>query len=461
MRMPAEIAAAADLLGRALLGVPDSESPDELRWGTKGSLKLTTAGAKAGLYYDNEAGAGGTLLALIMERLECDEVEAIAWVKQQGIDIRSKHPVAAYPYRALDGTMLFRVLRWAPKKTFSQEHWNPAEGKFRPGLNGLDPVPYRLNEWHHLDGLILIPEGEKHVDRLMDLGFIATCNAMGAGKWRAGYAEYFRTADVVVLPDNDPPGRAHARQVAEALLSVAASVHVLELGGLAEKGDVLDWLENGGTPETLSKLIETAPDAQSWLAANPAPGKTAKSSPAAAPYFTHHGGIWRRVQTPQGPVEAPLTNFTAAITGEVIRDDGVETVRQFEIEAQVTGRAYRFTIPATEFAGMSWATRELGGRAHVFPGQSIKDHARFAIQILSPTTPTARCLPIPDGAKSMASRCTCTAVVRSAQPACAPMSRPNWAASWSGSCCRRRATGPRACSCSISPPKTSRRRSWH
>ena len=72
------------------------------------------------------------------------------------------------------------------------------------------------------------------------------------------------------------------------------------------------------------------------------------------------------------------------IIGEVVRDDGVETVRQLEIEAKVQGLPLRFLVPATEYAGMAWAARELGGRAHVFPGQGTKDHARFAIQVLSP-----------------------------------------------------------------------------
>ena len=83
MRMPVEVAAAADLLARALLGDPDQEGTGELRWGTKGSLCLTIAGDKAGLWYDHEAGVGGNLLQLIGERLECDEVEALAWVKAQ------------------------------------------------------------------------------------------------------------------------------------------------------------------------------------------------------------------------------------------------------------------------------------------------------------------------------------------------------------------------------------------
>ena len=255
--------------------------------------------------------------------------------------------------------------------------------KFLPGLNGLEPVPYRVNEWHgHVDP-ILIPEGEKHVDRLTELGFVATCNPMGAGKWRACYSDYFRTADAVILPDNDQAGRAHARQVAEALLSVAASVRVLEFSGVPDKGDVIDWLNNDGTAEALSKLIAAAPDAQVWLEANSAKKKV-KAESTGTPYFIRDGGLWRTVQAREGPTATPLTNFTAEITGEVVRDDGVETVRQLEIEARVKGQTVRFAVPAAEYTGMAWAARELGGRAHVFPGQGTKDHARFAIQVLSP-----------------------------------------------------------------------------
>ena len=323
MRMPVEVAAAADLLARALLGDPDQEGTGELRWGTKGSLCLTIAGDKAGLWYDHEAGVGGNLLQLIGERLECDEVEALAWVKAQGVDIRSRHPTAAFVYRTLDGETLFRVLRWAPKKTFTQERWDANAGRFQPGLDGLDPVPYRVDEWHDHAGPILIPEGEKHVDRLTELGFVATCNPMGAGKWRACYNDYFRATDAVILPDNDQAGRAHARQVAEALLPVAVSVRVLELDGLPDKGDVIDWLDNGGTAATLTQLVEAAPGAQTWLDANPTEKKE-KPRATGTPYFVRDGGLWRTVQTREGPTATPLTNFTAEIIGEVVRDDGVE-----------------------------------------------------------------------------------------------------------------------------------------
>jgi DNA primase len=46
---------------------------------------------------------------------------------------------------------------------------------------------------------------------------------------------------VVILPDNDEPGRLHAQQVATSVYNVAASVKVLHLPDLPEKGDVSDW----------------------------------------------------------------------------------------------------------------------------------------------------------------------------------------------------------------------------
>src|SRR5262249_7831974 len=71
-------------------------------------------------------------------------------------------------------------------------------------------------------------------------------------------AELPRGADVVILPDNDEPGRKHAKQVAQALYGIAASIKVVELPGLPPKGDVTDWIWDGGTREQLEALIEAA-----------------------------------------------------------------------------------------------------------------------------------------------------------------------------------------------------------
>ena len=106
--------------------------------------------------------------------------------------------------------------------------------------------------------------------------------------------------------------------------------------------------------------------------------------PSGPNYFVARRRLVVAQEHPRRIGPGALTNFVARIVGEVVRDDGVETVRQFEIEATVNGQVVRFTLPAGDFAGMGWATKELGGKALVYPGQGTKDHARFAIQLLSP-----------------------------------------------------------------------------
>jgi replicative DNA helicase len=69
---------------------------------------------------------------------------------------------------------------------------------------------------------IFVPEGEKDVDALEGLGLYATCNPMGAGKWRDEHSRMLIGAgDVNVVRDRDDAGHKHARQVVESLRSVA------------------------------------------------------------------------------------------------------------------------------------------------------------------------------------------------------------------------------------------------
>jgi putative DNA primase/helicase len=116
-------------------------------------------------------------------------------------------------------------------------------------------VPYRLPKLLNAE-TVYLPEGEKDVHTLEGWGLVASCNPGGSGNSHlyAGWADYFRGRHIVILPDNDEPGRRHAAAVAAALLRVAASVRIVELPGLPAKGDVTDWRDTGGTFEQFSKL---------------------------------------------------------------------------------------------------------------------------------------------------------------------------------------------------------------
>lgn len=166
---------------------------------------------------------------------------------------------AEYSYTNAEGKLLSQVIRYegGPKgKRFSQRRpsSNGASGWIW-NTKGIQPVLYNLPKVIGAETVFVV-EGEKDVGTLDPWGFVATCNAGGAGKWKTEHAQQLAHKHVIIIPDNDPPGEAHARQVAKSLQGIAASVRILRLPDLPEKGDVTDWKEGGGTPEALRALIE-------------------------------------------------------------------------------------------------------------------------------------------------------------------------------------------------------------
>ena len=164
--------------------------------------------------------------------------------------------IKTYDYVDETGELLYQVVRYKPKD-FRQRRPNGKDDWIWK-LGGIKKVPYRLPELLKApkDKLIFIVEGEKDVDQLIDLGLTATTNAGGAGIWPQILNKYFEGQHVIILPDNDDPGRKHAKRVSKELQKVAKSVRVVELSDLPEKGDVSDWLASGGTKEKLLKLVE-------------------------------------------------------------------------------------------------------------------------------------------------------------------------------------------------------------
>jgi phage/plasmid primase-like uncharacterized protein len=166
--------------------------------------------------------------------------------------------VATYDYRDERGEVLYQVVRFDPKG-FRQRR-PKAGGGWEYSVKGTRLVPYRLLEMLAADpsGNVLIVEGEKDADRAASMGMVATTCAMGAGKWRPEYNEHFRGRSVCIIPDNDKPGREHANQVAQALCGIAGSIRVVELPGVPEKGDLSDWLDQGGSIERLAERCRQA-----------------------------------------------------------------------------------------------------------------------------------------------------------------------------------------------------------
>lgn len=174
--------------------------------------------------------------------------------------------IAIYEYKNAQGDLLFQVLKYPappPKnKTFRQRRPD-GKGEWIWNLEGVTPVPYRLPQLLSGCDPIFIVEGEKDVESLRDLGLTATCNPMGAGKWKSIYDRYFGGSDVVIIPDNDEPGRNHGKQVARSLKGIAKSVRVVELPYLLVNGDNVPMPEHGDVSDLLSSL--THPTKEDFL----------------------------------------------------------------------------------------------------------------------------------------------------------------------------------------------------
>lgn len=170
--------------------------------------------------------------------------------------------IEAYDYEDENGVLVFQVTRHNPK-TFLQRRPHPVNG-WESNLNGVVKVLYRLPAL--LAGIqrgdtIFLVEGEKDVHTLESWGLTATTNAGGAGAWgnNPRYIETLKdAASLYVLPDNDKAGRQWADKVKASL----PQSRVLWLPDLAEKGDVSDWVAQGGTREKLEQLCATIDKAE-------------------------------------------------------------------------------------------------------------------------------------------------------------------------------------------------------
>lgn len=276
--------------------------------------------AETGVFYCHSCKAKSSPCALTEHRLHSKDA-AVALLVEVGIfqprEVAATgngngkpRIVATYDYCDEEGRLLFQVCRLEPgkdgrKKEFRQRRLK-AGGGWEWSAKGCRLVPYRLPDLLKC-GAPLILEGEKDCDRAAKIGIFATCNAMGAGKWRAEYNEHFRGKEVAIICDNDQPGRDHGQHVARSLLGVAKSVKLIDrLPGVQEKGDLSDWLDMGHTPQELVALVDSWPE---WTPP-PAQAVVATAGPVPASAL---------------PNLAPGTRVRAADRGnigEVVEDHG-------------------------------------------------------------------------------------------------------------------------------------------
>lgn len=200
------------------------------------------------------------------------------------------HETARYLYVNPDtGQQHYRV-RYDPpagsdlrKKILPWQQLEDDGGAWVRDEQGVERVLYRLPELRAaaMHRPVFLTEGEKCADAVAALGLVATCTAGGAKAWHQtlGAADELRGRHVVILGDNDEDGRTYAETVSSNLRGKAASVRLVELPGLAEHGDVYDWIHvAGGDAMQLLEMVVATP----VLDTAPAPAATDETTDAEA-----------------------------------------------------------------------------------------------------------------------------------------------------------------------------------
>jgi putative DNA primase/helicase len=183
----------------------------------------------------------------------CPQDAVVGALKAKGLwperEAQGRVIVATYDYRDEVGRLLYQVVRTEPKSFFQRR----PDG-FGGWINrkGQPQVLYRLREVLEAP-IVFCVEGERDVETLRSSGFVATTNAGGANApWLPQYTEALRGREVILIPDNDPPGRRRVARIARSLLGHVERLVILEL---EEGKDVTDWFARGHSEvELISQL---------------------------------------------------------------------------------------------------------------------------------------------------------------------------------------------------------------
>jgi predicted P-loop ATPase len=206
-------------------------------------------------YCHSKCGRGGSLFDLEIELSGKPFAQAASDARAlvgKGAQASRQRIVSTYDYENEFGELLFQCVRYKPKR-FCQRRPD-GHGDWIWNLDGVPRVLFRLPTLKRAE-LVLVTEGEKDALNLVRLGFIATCNPMGASKWLPEYSDQLAGKHVVLFPDNDKPGQAHMTCVGRSVFGKAASVRVVTV---PTGKDVSDWIAAGAAREEIQAVIDDA-----------------------------------------------------------------------------------------------------------------------------------------------------------------------------------------------------------
>lgn len=253
------------------------------------SLEVVLTGQKAGLWTDRATGEGGDILALIAAHhgvnVRADFPKVLEYASDLLGQARSSpqpkakfvaktgdrgKPTGEWHYLDSDGKLLAKVYRYDPPGR--KKEFRPWDAKLRK-WSAPTPRPLYNQPGMAASDTVILVEGEKCAQALIDLGLCATTAMQGASA-QVEKTDWSPLAGkrVLIWPDQDKPGRAYANRAAQAILQAGAASCVILVppndkpagwdaaDAIAEGFDTTTFIASG--PRMEMHLPEDVPDAE-------------------------------------------------------------------------------------------------------------------------------------------------------------------------------------------------------
>ncbi|WP_264704645.1 AAA family ATPase [Wolbachia endosymbiont (group B) of Apotomis betuletana] len=233
------------------------------------SMIVELTGSKAGLWHDFSTGEGGDIFdlwaAVTGKNQFTDTIEDIAkWIGYSEKNNTLGQPTASWNYYDESDQVIVTVYRY---NTDSGKRYLPFDVK-RSSFTLPETRPlYNIPGIMKSDKVILV-EGEKCADALIEQGMTATTAMLGANApiektdWSP-----LKGKHVIIWPDNDEPGKQYAEKVVKKLTFLGVlSLTLLEIpenkpkgwdsaDGIEEKMNIPEFIENNSKKIIVKQLL--------------------------------------------------------------------------------------------------------------------------------------------------------------------------------------------------------------
>ena len=227
-------------------------------------------------------------------------------------------------YNVTNGEYAFTRLRMVNKKFIYGIFDN--DGRFHYGLQKKPRREYqavygdqkRFKAHVAAGKTVFYAEGEKDVNTLQKKGR-AALTAGAAKDWDGRYAEIFNGANLIVLADNDEPGKELARNVYSDVKEITKSCKIIIPVKDTLKADITDYFEAGHTVEEFEEMIQRQNDTEEVLNLLSVPNNTNNTNKMQMPSEKDISGIFGIFEPIERNSNKALQSFPVECLPDTIR----------------------------------------------------------------------------------------------------------------------------------------------